>query len=525
MKSFADKSKISIEYLIVDGFILTLFCYYGILLNLNLADIKGKEYLLFAVIYIGWLISAATTNKFIPVIFPTKRWKAFEFKIKFYVWFILLIVVSMIFVNIQFPGSIYIIKTIIGYTLLSSLVSMIFFVIKKENKTDDVTLTFLKAYELKDHVVPSNGRKHNIKYAINDTEPNESVIKKPLQFEYLEEYVDVFSVLDNILDFKTFDTRKAVIIKYNDPINISLLYADSYQLIVNLHFMNDQNNLNKFLYDTRSALAPGGVFVGMLHHDCYRYSKFLKKYYFLIGNILYCFYFIWKRIFPKLPVTRELYWTFSKGKNRAISLAEGLGRLIYSGFKILDIAALDDIVYLAAVKDKAPIPEKKNFYSLFFKMKRIGKGGKTIYVYKLRTMHPYSEYIQDFVYELNGYGDKGKIKDDFRVASWGKFLRKYWLDELPMLINVLKGDLKLVGVRPLSCSMFNQYPPELQKLRIASKPGLVPPFYYDLPVTFNEILESEKKYLLSYERNPVKTDIKYFFKCWYNIIVRKARSS
>jgi lipopolysaccharide/colanic/teichoic acid biosynthesis glycosyltransferase len=525
MKSFAEKNRLTIEYLIVDGFILTLFCYYGILVNLNMADIHGKEYLLFAVIYIGWLISAATTNKFIPVIFPKKRLIAFEFKIKFYVWFIGLIVSSMIFVNIQFPSSICFIKTIIGYSLLSSLVSMFFFVYEKENKTDEVTITFLKAFELKDHIVPSQGKKHNLKYSLTGTGENESEVKKPLQFEYLKEYVNVFSVLDNILDFKTFDTRKAIIIKTDDPINISLLYADSYQLIVNLHFLNDQTKLNNYLLETRKALVPGGVFVGILHPDCYGYGKFHKKYLFGIGEFLYFLYFIWKRIFPKLPVTREIYWTFSKGKNRAISLAEGLGRLIYSGFKILDIAALDDIVYFVAVKDRIPVPEKKNFYSIFFKMKRIGKGGKSIYVYKLRTMHPYSEYIQDFVYELNGFGDKGKLKDDFRVASWGKFLRKYWLDELPMFINLLKGDLKLVGVRPLSISMFNQYPPDLQKLRISTKPGLVPPYYSDMPISFNEILASERKYLLAYQKNPLLTDFKYFFMCWYNIFIKKARSS
>ena len=159
-----------------------------------------------------------------------------------------------------------------------------------------------------------------------------------MQFEYLKEYGDVFLVLDNILDFKSFDTRKTVIIKSNDPNDISLLNLNSYQLFVNLHILNDQNKLNNYLLDVRKTLVPGGVFVGVFHPDCYRYHRFLEKYSLGIGNILYFFDFIWKRIFPKLPITREIYFTFSKGKDRAISLAEGLGRLIYSGFKILDIA-------------------------------------------------------------------------------------------------------------------------------------------------------------------------------------------
>ena len=288
--------------------------------------------------------------------------------------------------------------------------------------------------------------------------------------------------------------------------------------------MNEQKQLNNYLLDVRKKLVQGGVFVGALHPNHYRYHKFLKKYPFGIGKTLYFFDFIWNRIFPKLRITRKIYFTFRKGKDRDISLAEGLGRLVYSGFRILDLAVVDEVVYFAAVKDKGSAPEKKLFYSLIFKMQRIGQDGKPIYVYKLRTMHPYSEYIQDFVYNLNGQGKGVKIKDDFRVASWGNFLRKYWLDELPMLINFLKGDLKLVGVRPLSRSMFNLYPTDLQKLRVSTKPGLIPPFYKDLPKTFNEVLESEKNYLLAYKRNPIKTDINYLFKCCYNIILKEARS-
>ena len=123
----------------------------------------------------------------------------------------------------------------------------------------------------------------------------------------------------------------------------------------------------------------------------------------------------------------------------------------------------------------------------------------------------------------SGNGDK--ITDDFRVASWGKFLRKYWLDELPMLINLLKGDVKLIGIRPLSYAKFNLYPPDLQKLRISTRPGLIPPFYADLPRSFDELLESERNYLLAYKTKPFRTDFEYFLKCISNILFRGARSS
>ena len=57
-------------------------------------------------------------------------------------------------------------------------------------------------------------------------------------------------------------------------------------------------------------------------------------------------------------------------------------------------------------------------------MPRIGKNGNIINVYKLRTMHPYSEYIQDHILQKYGYNDSGKPANDFRLSTWGKFLRK-----------------------------------------------------------------------------------------------------
>jgi lipopolysaccharide/colanic/teichoic acid biosynthesis glycosyltransferase len=392
-------------------------------------------------------------------------------------------------------------------------------------KDYDPAIKFLKAYEVKDPINRSNGKKHDLKYGFNNAESPEHVIKRRMQFDYLKEYKDVFLLLDNVLDFESFDTRKTAIVKSDDLDDVLSAQPELYQLFVDLHILNEQNQLNNYLLEIKKILIPGGVYVGALHPNHYRQQKFLKKYSFVVGETLYFFDFIWNRVFPKLPIIRKIYYKISKGENLDISLAEGLGRLVYCGFRILDLVVVNEVVYFVSVKDRGSVPEKNLFYSLIFKMQRIGQDGKTIYVYKLRTMHAYSEFIQDFVYKLNGQGKGVKIKDDFRVASWGNFLRKYWLDEIPMLINILKGDLKLVGVRPLSSSMFNLYPPDLQKLRISTKPGLVPPFYKDMPKNFAEVLESERKYLLAYKRNPIKTDIKYFFICMYNIMVKRARSA
>ena len=100
-----------------------------------------------------------------------------------------------------------------------------------------------------------------------------------------------------------------------------------------------------------------------------------------------------------------------------------------------------------------------------------------------------------------------------------------WIDELPMLINWLKGDLKMVGVRPLSEQYFKLYSPDLQKRRIQFKPGLVPPFYADMPKTLEEIMDSERRYLDAYEKSPFLTDCRYFWKAFVNIVFKNARSA
>jgi lipopolysaccharide/colanic/teichoic acid biosynthesis glycosyltransferase len=140
-------------------------------------------------------------------------------------------------------------------------------------------------------------------------------------------------------------------------------------------------------------------------------------------------------------------------------------------------------------------------------------------------MHPYAEYLQEYVYDKSDLQEGGKFKDDFRITTIGKIFRKFWIDELPMLINFFRREMKLVGVRPLSEHYFSLYSKELQEKRIKTKPGLIPPFYVDMPKTIEEIQASELKYIEAYEKHPCITDWKYFWKAVWNILFRKARSS
>ncbi len=148
-----------------------------------------------------------------------------------------------------------------------------------------------------------------------------------------------------------------------------------------------------------------------------------------------------------------------------------------------------------------------------------------IYVYKMRTMYPFSEYLQQYVYDQNKLKEGGKFKNDFRVNTLGKYMRRLWIDEWPMMANLFRGDMKIVGVRPLSQQYFELYDKSLREKRIKTRPGLIPPFYADMPKTLEEIQASENRYLDAYFKKPFITDFRYFWKATYNIVFKKARSN
>lgn len=328
---------------------------------------------------------------------------------------------------------------------------------------------------------------------------------------------------------KVNDHSKTVVLNTADVEEVKRQYnvheeSGYYQNIVNLRRINDIRRINKFFEATNEHLPMGGRFVGCVETKAMRKARILKKFPPGLNWAYYTGDFVFKRIFPKMPVLKKLYFSITKGRNRVLTSVEALGRLYSCGFKVVGLEERGKLLYFIAEKVKEPDFNLQPSYGPLFSMKRTGKDGKFIYVYKLRTMHPYAEYLQEYIYEQNKLCEGGKFKNDFRVTTVGRFCRKFWLDELPMLLNVLKGDLKLVGVRPLSSHYLSLYTPELQEKRRNVKPGLLPPFYADMPKTLEDIIASELRYLDAYEKNSLKTDLMYLYKICHNIIIKKARS-
>jgi hypothetical protein len=333
---------------------------------------------------------------------------------------------------------------------------------------------------------------------------------------------EVFRYLENSIDL---EHQCTLVVSTTTRFNIESQPAGYFQAIVNLHDINDFKRINKFFETVNSRLPLHGLYINSVVTNQIRKSRIMRKYPPVLNGIYYTGHFIFMRIFPKLPITKNLYFWATNGYNRALSKAEAFGRLYSCGFELVDNKQIGDRLYFVARKVQEPAFDYHPTYGPMVRLKRVGKNGKTIFVYKMRTMHPYSEYLQDYVYKTNDLEEGGKFRNDFRVSTMGRIMRKLWIDELPMLLNVLRGELKLVGVRPLSNQYFELYSDELKAKRIRTRPGLIPPFYADMPKTLEEIQDSEDRYLDAHFRHPLRTDWRYFWKAFYNIVVKRARSN
>jgi len=334
---------------------------------------------------------------------------------------------------------------------------------------------------------------------------------------------------DKVLKFleKHFDLKdgNTLVFVTNEVENLKMNPNYQYSTIVQLERLNNMRNVNQKLSVINEKLPDNGIFVCCFESKSTRKKRILNHYPVVLNYIFYFFDYLFKRVMPKVFLTRQLYYFITGGKNRIFTKAEVLGRLYCFGFKVTMVKKIGQLTYVISQRVKQPELLQKRNYGTLIRLRRFGEQKRLIQVYKVRTMHPYSEYLQSYVYDLYSLNDEGKFNKDIRVTTIGRLMRKYWLDELPMIINILKGEMKVVGVRPLSNQYFNLYSKELQEKRVKFKPGLLPPFYADMPQSMDEIQASEMKYLVSCEiHGEFKTDMKYFLVILKNILVKKARS-
>ncbi len=296
-------------------------------------------------------------------------------------------------------------------------------------------------------------------------------------------------------------------------------------LIIHRRSLNDVRHINTLLSFTNYKLCDRGFVVCKCVTSTIRREMVLSQMPRPLNHIVYFFDYIHHRVIPKISGIKSIYYLLTKGERRVLTRVEVLGRLYRAGFDVVYERILDGRFYVVAKKIQEPIRHDKPSNGPLVRLKRNGKSGKIIGVYKFRTMHAYSEYLQPYMYKTEGLAkDGGRYGNDYRINKTGAFMRKVFIDELPMLINWFKGDLKLVGVRPLSNHYFSLYTKDFQELRLKVKPGLLPPFYADRPNSIEEKQASERRYIEAYLKNPLLTDWCYFWRIFNSIVFKGTRS-
>lgn len=158
---------------------------------------------------------------------------------------------------------------------------------------------------------------------------------------------------------------------------------------------------------------------------------------------------------------------------------------------------------------------------VFFAHKRIGKNGKIIKLYKFRSMVINAEeLIKSFTPEqMREYKENYKLTNDPRITKVGKFLRKTSLDELPQLINIINGDLSIIGPRPVVADELEKYGVNKDKF-LSVTPGLTG--YWAANGRSNTTYEQRMEMELYYIDNlSLKMDIKVFFKTILSVVKKE----
>ena len=216
-----------------------------------------------------------------------------------------------------------------------------------------------------------------------------------------------------------------------------------------------------------------------------------------------------------IPLQRNL------DRNKAILRIETILKrfidIIGSIVGIVCLIPLTIIIWIAnlIMKDNGPI---------FYTQERIGKNGKIFKMYKYRSMvlgadEKLKEYLEKNEEARKEYAEYKKLKNDPRITKVGAFLRKTSLDEFPQFINILKGEMSLVGPRPY-------LPREKEEINgffnyiMSCKPGLTGfwQVHGRSDVTFTDRLDMDMKY---YYNHNLKMDIKILKDTFVNVVKKE----
>lgn len=173
------------------------------------------------------------------------------------------------------------------------------------------------------------------------------------------------------------------------------------------------------------------------------------------------------------------------------------------------------IAILVKAEDGGPV---------FYKHNRVGMNGKKLGIYKFRSMKLHADRLEDMLTkeQLEQYHREFKIDNDPRITKIGDVLRRTSLDELPQLLNIIKGELSVVGPRPIVEKELDQYTEEQRAKFLSVKPGLTG--YWQAYARNNATYatgERQKMELYYVDHASMWLDIKIIFKTVVSVIKKE----
>lgn len=372
---------------------------------------------LLLIIYGLWFVTGLITRKF------STDYRNYYYAVAQWIKAVIFMAATMAFLVFAFRLFYYSRLQIFGFFLLLILSESILYFIYYVNSRNGKNGEDVESVEEIKAIIKQKGLSLDI-----DLEGLRSLFTRPirdkLQEVYLNDSPEVFDFLDHTLDLAGIIRAESAIVYRSELSHQERTDPPHLRLLINLECVNNIRWVNRYFLEVYKLLLPGGYFVGRVNTIALQKRKFFEKYPKYFSQFFYFINFIFKRVFPKLSVTKKVYFILTKGENRAISRAETLGRLCFCGFKIVGEREIGDDLYFIAQKVKTSSIDENPSYGPLVKFSRLGSNGRIINAYKFRTMHPYSEYLQEYIYETNSLQQGGKFKNDFRVTTIGKFMRR-----------------------------------------------------------------------------------------------------
>jgi len=317
-------------------------------------------------IFISWMIGAVFSLQFVSIDRSISYFRLFW---KYFKSYFILNVLSAFIVfslRIELETQFFYMFAVLSYSIVSWIILTLIYLYRKPQSSDEIKYKILKATEATEiHKLEQNFKEKSL-YSLNDSQNKSSLFRHKLQSIYLKKFPDIFDFIARTIDLNSIDELKSTVLRSSDQYNVEILPDREMHLYLNLHEVNDMRRLNQYFIEVNKRLVDGGLYISKIEPIRKRHLRFKESYPYYIAQVFYFFDFIWRRVFPKLPVLQKIYFSITKGRNRAISLAEGLGRLYYCGFEIINLWESGYYVYFIAKKIKEPSTDTSPSYGPFF---------------------------------------------------------------------------------------------------------------------------------------------------------------